>query len=150
MKNWKTVITFTQPHEAHIAKGVLESVGIVSIVRDDLTAQVNNFYSNAIGGVKVDIKESDLDKGITTLRNAGYIIEDTSKDFRNIELVELTRNIDKTHCPFCKSDNISLKKEANLLTVIVYFILGVLFPIFKRSYVCYECNKEWKFKKNIK
>ena len=41
-------VTFTYPHEAHLAKNYLESEGIETEIRDELTAQVNNFYSNAI------------------------------------------------------------------------------------------------------
>ncbi len=147
MDGWKTVITFTQPHEAYIAKGLLESEGIETVIRDEFTAQVNNFYSNAIGGVKIDVKESDLKEGISVLKNRGYITEDIESSSKKIEIVELKSNMNKLLCPFCESDNINRNKEVYLLTVIVYFILGALFPIFKRNYICFDCNKEWKYKK---
>lgn len=73
MENWRTTITFTQPHEAHFAKGLLESEGIDTIIRDELTAQVNNFYSNAIGDVKLDVKESDFIQATSLLKEGGYI-----------------------------------------------------------------------------
>ena len=147
MNNWRTIITFTQPHEAHIAKGLLESGGIETIIRDEFTAQVQNFYSNAIGGVKVDVKESDFEEGISILKEGGYIIEGVLSGLQHLETVELECTTNKSRCPYCNSDNISLKKEPNLLTVIVYFVLGAFFPIFKRSYVCFDCNKHWKYKK---
>lgn len=54
--NWITVHAFTYPHEAHLAKVKLESEGIEVFLKDELTAQVNNFYSGAIGGVKLQVK----------------------------------------------------------------------------------------------
>lgn len=147
MENWKTIISFTQPHDAHFAKGLLESEGIETIIRDELTAQVNNFYSNAIGGVKLDVKESDLITANSILKDGGYIKETKETIRKKIELVELKDNTDKTICPFCESDNVYKKKEVNPLMLIVYFLLGAFFPIFKRNYICYDCEKEWKFQK---
>jgi hypothetical protein len=75
MNNWNTIISFTYPHEAHLAKGRLESEGIDVIIKDELTAQVNNFYSNAIGGVKLLVKDSDYDSAYKILIESGYILE---------------------------------------------------------------------------
>jgi len=147
MENWKTIITFTQPHEAHFAKGLLESEGIETIIRDELTAQVNNFYSNAIGGVKLDVKEFDLINATSILKEGGYIKEATDIRRKNIEIIELNDNTDKSICPYCESDNIYRKKEVNPLMVLAYFLFGAFFPIFKRHYICYDCEKEWKYKK---
>ncbi|MCT4590626.1 MAG: DUF2007 domain-containing protein [Carboxylicivirga sp.] len=147
MENWITVVTFTQPHEAHFAKGLLESEGIETMIRDEMTAQVNNFYSNAIGGVKLDVKEAEMDKARSVLLTGGYITQETHEKTSAIEWVSEQQHSDKSICPFCQSDNIYRKKEVNGLVVVLYFILGAFFPIFKRNYVCYDCEKEWKFKK---
>jgi len=73
--NWKIVISFTYPHEAHLAKTKLESEGIEVIIRDELTAQINNFNSNAIGGVKLLVLENKYEKAIDVLKTSGYINE---------------------------------------------------------------------------
>lgn len=78
MENWITVISFTYPQEAYLAKAKLESEGIEVKIKDDLTAQVNNFYSNAIGGVKVQVKETDVEQAMQALLEAGYIKEETA------------------------------------------------------------------------
>ena len=75
MDNWITIISFTFPHEAHLAKGKLESEGIEVIVKDELTVQINNFYSNAIGGVKLLVKPSDYGNARQILTESGYINE---------------------------------------------------------------------------
>jgi hypothetical protein len=73
MDNWITIISFTYPHEAHLAKGKLESEGIEVVIKDELTTQVINFYSNAIGGVKLLVKESDYENALQLLIESGYI-----------------------------------------------------------------------------
>jgi len=79
MENWITIISFTYPHEAHLAKGKLESEGVEVMIKDELTAQVNNFYSNAIGGVKLLVKESDFEYARQILIESGYIREQIGK-----------------------------------------------------------------------
>lgn len=144
MDNWSVLLTFTYPHEAHLAKGYLESEGIETIIQDELTAQVNNFYSNAIGGVKLLVRNGDLERGVEVLKAGGYIVEQGAAE---PEIVWVEDVADKGRCPFCHSENIGRKQNLKLLAVIVYFILSVLFPLFRCSYKCYDCGKEWKYKK---
>jgi hypothetical protein len=146
MENWKTIASFTFPTEAHIAKGYLESNGIETIMKDEMTVQVNNFYSNAIGGVKILVQNSDYEQGIHLLQKGGYLLgNDATTDYK-IELVEKDSLFNKKTCPFCNSENIGRNKKINILIVPVYLILGVIFPIYKLSYKCFDCWKEWKFK----
>ncbi len=74
MDNWVQIITFTYPHEAHLVKSKLEAEGIETLIRDELTAQVNNFYSNAIGGVKLLVREHDFERARQILVEAGTIV----------------------------------------------------------------------------
>lgn len=76
MENWTTVISFTYPQDAYLAKGKLESEGIEVILKDELTTQVNNFYSNAIGGVKLLIKETDVETATLILVEGGFLNQD--------------------------------------------------------------------------
>jgi Cdc6-like AAA superfamily ATPase len=77
--NFVTVLTFTYPYEAEIIRGRLESEGIECFMQDELTVQVNPFYSNAIGGIKLQVRESDLERAIKILKEAGYIKEEDFK-----------------------------------------------------------------------
>ena len=69
-----TVLTFTYPNEVVVIRARLESEGIECFVKDELTVQVNPFYSNAIGGIKLQVRESDLDRTIEILKEGGYVI----------------------------------------------------------------------------
>ena len=145
MDNWITLSAFTFPVEAHMARGFLESEGIDTMLQDELTVQVNSFYSNAVGGVKLQVRERDYEQAIMILQKGGYIVDPGTATNSEVVLVDETTN--KNVCPFCKSENIGKNKDLDIFSVIVYLILGALFPIFKPSYRCFDCEKEWKFKK---
>ena len=145
MKTWKTILTFSLPQDAYLARSLLESRGIETNLADELTTQVYNFYSGAIGGAKLQVREPDVEEGIQILKEGGYIIEN-KEDFQEPEILYADRRTDKKVCPYCKSKNIGHKKNPDILVVIVYFLLGVFFPIFRRSQVCFDCNKHWKYK----
>ncbi|MCC7302049.1 MAG: DUF2007 domain-containing protein [Bacteroidia bacterium] len=71
---WITVASFNAPHDAYIMKAYLESEGIECFLKDELTVQVNIFYSNAIGGVKLQVREEDVEKAKDVLREGGYAV----------------------------------------------------------------------------
>ena len=147
MENFKTIISFPLPNDAHIAKGYLESNGIEVLLKDEMTVQVNNFYSNAVGGIKLLTKDSDYDGSIQLLKEAGYINGKETKTEFCIETVKLEATTDQTICPFCKSDNIRKNRTTSILVLPVYFILGFIFPIFRLSYKCFDCERNWKYRK---
>lgn len=73
MNRYITVATFQYPHQAHVIKSKLESYGVTVFLKDELTVQAHNFLSNAVGGIKLQIMESDLEKALPLLKEAGLI-----------------------------------------------------------------------------
>ena len=71
--NFVTVITFVYPHEVGIPSSLLESEGIECFVRDDLTLNIVPFYSNAIGGIRLQVKESDAQRATDILIEGGFL-----------------------------------------------------------------------------
>lgn len=55
------VARFSFPHEAHIARASLDSVGIESHIADEHTVNTQWLYSNAMGGVRLMVAESDAE-----------------------------------------------------------------------------------------
>ena len=153
MGDWPVLIAFNYPHEAHLVKGYLESNGIETLMKDELTTQVVNIYSSAIGGVKLLVRDSDFGQGIQLLKDGGYLNEENSKSENKIEIVELNKATNKKICPFCGSDNIAVNSKPGILTTIVLAIInlavmiGAIFPRFKTSFKCFDCGKEWKYMK---
>lgn len=68
-----TVATFHLPQDAYIIRGRIESEGIFCYLKDELTVQSDNIISNAIGGVKLQVHESDVQKVLPILEEAGLI-----------------------------------------------------------------------------
>jgi hypothetical protein len=149
MENWIEIISFTLPQDAYLIKGRLESEGIDIILKDELTTQVYNFYSNAIGGVKLLVKEYDFEKAHAILVESKYIkIEELkpNKFLTDFDSFSSQLLMDKTNlqCPFCKSENVTIKKQAGYVVMFSFLLLGLPIPIFKKRYHCFDCDKDWK------
>jgi hypothetical protein len=56
----KTIATFSKPEEAHLFRMRLGAAGIPAFVQDEHLVQMDWLYSNAIGGVRVQIADADL------------------------------------------------------------------------------------------
>lgn len=94
MNDWVTIATFTYPSQAVILKGRFESEGIECYLKDELTAQVNPFYSNAIGGVKLQVMSQDVPKAVVILRELGYPVgDDESYETSVKKIVRFTQKI---------------------------------------------------------
>jgi len=146
MTNLVTVQIFTLPTEAELARLRLESNGIGSSLKWEFTIGVINLYSNALGGIQLQVEENDAEKAREILIEAGFIPKDDAPK-RKIQIIDKAAIEDKTKCPYCGSENIDTVVHPNIWVVIFYFILGVIFPIFKSWEKCYDCEKEWKYKK---
>ncbi|MDE0297753.1 MAG: DUF2007 domain-containing protein [Candidatus Poribacteria bacterium] len=62
-----TVSTFDMPTEAHLAKGLLEANGLTAFLADELTVGVAWHLSNAIGGIKLQVVETDVERAASIL-----------------------------------------------------------------------------------
>jgi hypothetical protein len=65
-----TIATFSYPTEAHLNKAKLESEGIDAFVADEHIVQANWLYSLAIGGVRLQVKESEAEEALSIIK--GY------------------------------------------------------------------------------
>ena len=133
-----TIATFSQPIEAHILKTKLESEEIECFIADENTVTMNWLYSNAIGGVKLQVKKSDSKRAIAIIqkKNEGKLTE-----------TKLDKNNNDPHCPKCHSTNVYYEKFSRRFAFISWILLGVALPFIKRKWKCSECGYEWKAKK---
>jgi len=63
----KTVSAYSTPIEAHLAISRLESANIDAVIRDELTVTFDWRWSNAIGGVKIEVIEEDVSAALEIL-----------------------------------------------------------------------------------
>lgn len=64
-----TVGTFSKPEEAHLLRMRLEAGGVAAFIQYENMVQMDWLYSNAIGGVRVQIAEEDVDAAKEILHN---------------------------------------------------------------------------------
>ncbi len=84
-----TVIAFNFPHELTMPRSLLESEGIECFVPDEYMSDTMPFRTNAMGGIRLQVRESDALRAYEILREAGYIKEE--------EPNALDRWLDKLH-----------------------------------------------------
>lgn len=63
----KTVASFSKPFEAHLLIARLEANGIRAFARDENLVTLDWLYSNAVGGVKIDVADEDYERALELL-----------------------------------------------------------------------------------
>lgn len=88
--SWTTIHTITYPSEAYVIKPALENAGFEVFLKDELTVQVDNFISNAIGGIKIQVHQDKAKEAYEFLLETGLIEE---KKEQESLLNSITKNI---------------------------------------------------------
>jgi len=128
-----TVGTYSTPFEAELARAELEAFDVDAFLADADTIHMNWLWSNALGGVKLQVPESEADEArqILESRPGGLAAEP-----------DITGG-DIGACPSCGSTNTSylLDKRGSFLT---WLLVGFpIIPAFSRR-VCGRCQFKWK------
>lgn len=116
---------FEYSTEAQVIKAKLDSEGINTMLMDEKTIDSDPLISQAIGGVKLLVHNSDLERAIVIYN-----------DIRNYHKDENGNDI---HCPKCNSTKILV---ADLQRKNLFFML---FPFFEsRKFICNDCKTIFK------
>lgn len=145
MQNWITIMTFSYPQESYVIQGALEAAGIETFLRDELSVQVDNALSPAIGGVKLQVKQEQLDEAYHLLRENGYFKTADNSAAEEIPVLS-THARDISKCPFCSSENIGPKKTYSLWGLIPLLVFLLPLPLFKKNMYCFNCSRNWKYR----
>ena len=115
LERFVTVATYAFPWEAQLAKARLESEGIDSVVADEISAGL--YGANAIGGVKLRVREEDAGRAtalLGTRRPLPEIYLVTEEDARQVR------------CPRCRSEDVAAEGW------------------FRRRWSCRACGTVWR------
>lgn len=63
---------------------------------------------------------------------------------------KLTMKETNVICPYCQSDNVAAKRQAGYAVMLSFLLLGLPLPWFKKMYHCFDCDKDWKMKRQKK
>ncbi len=119
------IATYTKMEDAHLAVSKLQGSGVEAWLRDEATTNLYWFYSNAIGGVKVEVAEEDFE--------------------RAHEVLELPKEESGLlACPHCGSENISVR-QMNLLSALALIFLNLILPNRKQKVDCLDCGKNFQY-----
>ena len=126
-----TAATFYDAITANIMAGKLEAAGIDCSLMDENIVTVNPLYTSAVGGIKLQVREEDLEKA------------------KEILAVYLSENDDETDdsvvCPYCGStDTIVALGASNVFAATAALFLASLPFYHKKRYRCNTCKKYFK------
>ncbi len=123
-----TLATFTYTTEAYVLTAKLEAEEIEYFLKNENLLSTQQFLSNAVGGMDVQVREKDLEKAKAILKS----VEQNKKD-SEIVPPELAKDFEKvlTYCPQCESSNVYRKK-------------GSFLSFGTKEHICSDCNHKWK------
>lgn len=137
-----TIATFSHPEEAYIWRAKLDSEGIWSSVADANIVTMNWLYCNAVGGVKLQVRESDAPEANEVLHSKTVYEMVPAEDAQYSE-----------RCPNCGSPDIHYEVFSMHAVSVSWLIIGLLMgdgalplPFLKRKLKCRACGHEWKAK----
>jgi predicted Zn-ribbon and HTH transcriptional regulator len=149
-----TVGVYSYALEAHLDKARLASEGIDSAVIDEHIIIANWLFTIPVGGVKLQVRESDANLARSALKDVVTTTDEKS--------TETGQYPDDERCPQCRSVDIRYEPFHIRSIYIFWFIMAVFIggispyaagfslPILKRKWKCNTCGYEWKIPKLLK
>lgn len=128
----KTIANFRDLPLAELAKAKLKSESIPCFLQDKNLVGIDWMYSQAIGGIKLQVREEHMDIAKQILN------EDCSADLKMVE--EEFPALEKSDlCEKCSSPNLIIL-DATRKAGAWSLLLGFPFIFFRKRYQCTECS----------
>jgi hypothetical protein len=137
MSRYVTIATYIGAWEAHLARAKLESEGIFAVVLDDQIASINWFYSNAVGGVRLQVSETDAER-------AALILEKDSGEDPATQQESPALDSSIPACPVCGSTSIRRERFSLPIALLSFLLFGLPFLFNRKRVICMNCNRKWK------
>ena len=119
--SFTTLAVFENSTEAHLVKSKLDSEGLKTMLMDERTIDSDPLISQAVGGVKLQVHNKDLDSAL--------------KIYNEIRAYNKDENENDIHCTNCNSTRI-LTAPASRKN-----IFYMLFPFFEKTrLICNNCK----------
>ena len=129
-----TIARFSLAIEAHIARAKLESEGIPAFVADEHTITAQWLYSDAMGGVRLQVPNSCAQEAreILAVDHSEAVLEE--------------QGFDPLTCPHCGSHELQpITPGRRIAFITILFFNFPLWP-FKRQIKCLGCNQVSNYK----
>ena len=131
---WVTIATFREPSAAHIARSLLDAEEIPARIADEHTVGAYWLYSQAVGGVKLQVEAEHA------ARAAALLDED-----RSSLLTELSEDLEPEEhaCPRCGSREVA-HPRAQRWSALASLALWLPIVFWSRSLRCRSCGNRWR------
>ena len=120
-----TVASFSTPLQANILASRLEADGVECFIADAETIGVHGLLAGAVGGVKIQVRESDSPRAAAILRTN-------------------TSRTEAPPCPRCGSRDVRRKGVSILAGALMVLTLGVMALFFPVVWICRGCSHRWR------
>lgn len=117
---------------AYVAKGLLQSEGIDAVLRDEHLVTANWMLSNAVGGIRLAVPQSQLE-------DATALLAQVAQGERQLDEEEPV-----VRCPRCGSDDVAVSKSSWQLAFASLMFLNIPLPFTRTVMKCARCGNRWK------
>jgi len=122
-----TVATCNWIIEADMIVARLDAEGVKAFIPDEGMVQINPIYANAIGGIRVQVDEPDLDRAREILKEGLPLVD---------------KGI--APCPLCGSGNVHYERISRRLAFASLLLIGIPLLWIKHRWKCEDCGHKWK------
>lgn len=128
---------YTLAVQAELARSFLSNHGVESFIRNEHIVSINQLYSNAVGGVRLYVLESDFEKAKNLLSEVELGHHQLKEDY-----------IEGEACPQCGVSQTERMEafDKGWAYLLLYFT-GIPFLFLNHErYRCLSCKHQWKVK----
>ena len=122
-----TLTTVNWMHEADFLCAKLASCGIEASIPDQSTMTVLPLYGSALGGIRIQVEESDLEKAREFMRD--MIDEAKTQELR---------------CPKCDSATVDYERVSWRFAAVIVLLIGIPLLWLKKKFTCRSCGHRWR------
>ncbi len=132
--NLVTIKTFFYDHETILYEPKFQAEGIEYFLKDQKTVAIDPLVSNAIGGIKLQVREKDEERARKLV--AEIEANNSASNLGDLIMVD-GKPFEKTldECPKCESDEVYLSRPS--------FLQGLFMPFGHRIRYCQDCSHRW-------
>ena len=138
-----TVKVFTDYITASIFKDRLEQEGIYCFIKDEQTLTMNWLWTQALGGIKLQVREEDVSKAVSIMEMDEAAYEQQQEQPAFDENLTGQLNPDNKVCIHCGSQNTNQVGYDKSIAYTALLALG--FPVGVKSdkWHCFHCGADF-------
>lgn len=121
--------------EALVARSKLDSQEVWCVLADDNIVRLDWFWSNAVGGVRLQVADDDAEYAMALLAEEipdAFIAEETGEDYKQPE------------CPNCHSRDVMFEPLHKGIALSLLWLESLPVWIPKKSWKCEDCRDRWE------